>query len=61
MAKLITHLLVFAIGAGVGVYWGVHNPTDAVRLSNLEQAKMEQAKQVLTVPVQPVTPSPTTP
>jgi hypothetical protein len=43
VVKLITHSVVFLAGAGVGVYWGVHNPTAAANLSDLESAKVQQA------------------
>jgi hypothetical protein len=43
MIKLITHAAVFLIGAGAGVYWGVHNPTTAANLSEIESAKVHQA------------------
>jgi hypothetical protein len=43
MIKLITHAAVFLIGAGAGVYWGVHNPTAAANLSDIESAKVQQA------------------
>jgi hypothetical protein len=46
MFKVVTHVLVFAIGAGVGVYWGVHNPTEAQKAADFEQARIEQAKQL---------------
>jgi len=57
MFKLIGHVVVFAIGLGVGVYWGVHNPTDAVRLANIEQAKIDLARQQVLKATNP-TPAP---
>lgn len=43
MFKLIGHLVVFVVGAGVGVWWGVHHPEQAQNLAAVEQAKIEQA------------------
>jgi CHASE3 domain sensor protein len=57
MFKLITHVLVFAIGAGAGVYWGVNHPSQAQQVEMREQARIDQAKQVLTnVTKPPATP-----
>jgi flagellar basal body-associated protein FliL len=40
--KLVVHLVVFAIGAGVGVWWGVNHPQQAQNIAAVEQAKMNQ-------------------
>ena len=45
MFKIITHVLVFAVGAGAGVYWGVNHPSQAQNVANVEQAKIDQVKQ----------------
>lgn len=37
--KLIALLLGLALGFGVGVYWGVHHPTEAASLSAAEERK----------------------
>jgi hypothetical protein len=42
MFKLIGHLVVFVIGAGLGVWWGVHNPVQAQNVAAVEEAKMNQ-------------------
>jgi hypothetical protein len=34
--KLIVHFVVFALGAGLGVYWGVHHPDEASQVSDFE-------------------------
>ena len=51
MFKLIGHAVVFVVGAGVGVYWGVHHPVQAANLSDIESTKIQaavaQAKQTL--------------
>ncbi len=51
LVKLITHSAVFLVGAGAGVYWGVHNPVQAANVSSIETAKIQaavaQAKQQL--------------
>ncbi len=47
MFKLITHVLVFALGAGAGVYWGVNHPSQAQQIEMREQARIDQAKQAI--------------
>ena len=37
--KLIVLLVGLAAGFGIGVYWGVHHPTEAATLSAQEEAK----------------------
>jgi hypothetical protein len=44
MIKLITHLLIFVIGAGVGMAWGVHHPQEAQNLDLRIQKEVAQAK-----------------
>jgi hypothetical protein len=43
MLKLIGHAVVFVIGAGSGVYWGVHHPVAAANISDTESAQIQQA------------------
>ncbi len=43
MFKLIGHAIFFALGAGAGIYWGVHHPTQAADLANDESVKIQQA------------------
>jgi hypothetical protein len=43
MFKIISHAVIFLAGAGAGVYWGVHHPTQAASLSDMEAAKAQQA------------------
>jgi hypothetical protein len=45
MFKLISHLVIFALGAAVGVYWGVNHPSDAQRIADQEAADVALAKQ----------------
>jgi hypothetical protein len=42
--KLISHLILFALGAGAGVYWGVNHPDLAAREHLKIQAAVSQAK-----------------
>jgi hypothetical protein len=41
--KLVTHLVVFALGIGAGIYWGVQHPTAAADLAGREQLKIQAA------------------
>jgi hypothetical protein len=43
MFKIIGHLVVFVVGVGAGVWWGVNNPTEAAKLAGGEQARIQQA------------------
>ncbi len=43
MFKLIGHLVVFGVGTAVGVWWGVHHPTQAQDFAAIEDAKIQQA------------------
>jgi hypothetical protein len=43
MFKLLTHVLIFLVGAGAGVWWGVNHPSDAARIADTEQLRVEQA------------------
>jgi hypothetical protein len=43
MFKHIVHLIFFAAGAGVGIWWGVNHPTQAADIAAQEQIKMQQA------------------
>lgn len=45
MIKLAIHLVVFAIGAGVGVWWGVNHPQQAQNIAAMEQTYIAQGKQ----------------
>jgi hypothetical protein len=42
MLKLIGLVVVFAIGAGAGVWWGVYHPAQAADMVNDEQLKISQ-------------------
>jgi hypothetical protein len=42
--KLILHLIVFAAGAGLGVWWGVNHPSEAQNVAAREEAAAAQAK-----------------
>jgi hypothetical protein len=44
MFKLISHVLTLAIGASLGIWWGVYHPVAANNLVQEEQAKIAQAK-----------------
>jgi hypothetical protein len=37
--KLILHLIVFAVGAGVGIWWGANHPTEAQNISAQEEVQ----------------------
>jgi hypothetical protein len=41
--KLISHLLIFALGICAGIYWGVNHPTAAAKLTSREQIKIQAA------------------
>ncbi len=48
MIKMIVLLLGLAVGFGGGVYWGVHHPDDARKLSDAEERKvLEKQKELL--------------
>ena len=62
MIKLITHVLVFAVGAGAGVYWGVNHPSQAQHIADMEQARIDQARlQASKLGNQPMQPQPASP
>jgi hypothetical protein len=44
MFKLISHVLMLAVGASLGVWWGVYHPVAAANLVQQEQAHIAQAK-----------------
>jgi hypothetical protein len=44
MFKLISHVVVLAVGASLGMWWGVYHPVAAANLVQQEQAKIAQAK-----------------
>jgi hypothetical protein len=44
MLKLISHVLVLAVGASLGVWWGVYHPVAAADLVQREQADIAKAK-----------------
>jgi len=37
--RLVVHVLLFAAGAGAGVYWGVNHPTQAVTVETQERVQ----------------------
>jgi hypothetical protein len=44
--KLLFHLIVFAAGAGVGIWWGVNHPMEAQNISaqeEIQSAKIQAA------------------
>jgi hypothetical protein len=43
MFKIISHVALLAVGAGIGVWWGVHHPDEAATVSATEEAKIQQA------------------
>jgi hypothetical protein len=43
MFKHIVHLIFFAAGAGVGIWWGVNHPKEAQDVAAQEQVKVQQA------------------
>jgi hypothetical protein len=42
--KFIVHVLIFAIGCGLGVLWGANHPTQAADIATKEQTAIFQAK-----------------
>jgi len=38
--KLIIHLIVFATGAGVGIWWGANHPSQAQNVASQEQQEV---------------------
>ena len=44
MFKLVSHLIILAVGASLGVWWGVYHPVAASNLVQQEQAQIAQAK-----------------
>ncbi len=44
MFKLISHVIFLAIGASLGVWWGVYHPVAASNLVQQEEAHIAQAK-----------------
>ena len=42
--KLISHLVIFVVGAGVGMAWGVHHPQAAQNLDLRIQKEVAQTK-----------------
>ncbi|MDP9174456.1 MAG: hypothetical protein M3O30_11400 [Planctomycetota bacterium] len=37
--KLLIHLIVFAAGAGLGIWWGVNHPNEAATIAQREQTE----------------------
>jgi len=35
--RLIADVVIFLVGAGLGVWWGVYHPVQAARVANVEQ------------------------
>jgi hypothetical protein len=35
--KFISHILLFLVGAALGIWWGVYHPVDVARIANAEQ------------------------
>jgi hypothetical protein len=44
MFKLISHAIFLAIGASLGVWWGVYHPVAANNLVQQEEARIARAK-----------------
>ena len=42
--KFISHLVLLAVGAALGVWWGVNHPAEAEKLTAHEQAAVSAAK-----------------
>ena len=42
--KLITHLIVFALGCGIGIWYGVNRPSQAQNIAAQEQKAVAEAK-----------------
>jgi hypothetical protein len=44
MFKLISHAVILAIGASLGIWWGVYHPVAAANLDQRVEARVAQAK-----------------
>ncbi len=44
MIRFIINLAFFAAGAGLGIFWGVHHPTEAANLARHEQIAASKGK-----------------
>jgi hypothetical protein len=42
--KLLIHLLVFAVGCGMGIWWGANHPIQAADIAQREQDKASQIR-----------------
>ncbi|MGA2443602.1 MAG: hypothetical protein ABSH08_21830 [Tepidisphaeraceae bacterium] len=42
--KHLYHLIIFAAGLGLGIWWGVNHPSEAQMVATREQAAVSQAK-----------------
>jgi hypothetical protein len=47
MIRLVLILVALAVGFGVGVYWGVKNPTQAQQLASVEEKQFIEKQKVL--------------
>jgi hypothetical protein len=44
MFKLVSHCVIFSLGAGLGVWWGVNHPTQAAIIAGREDTYITRAK-----------------
>jgi hypothetical protein len=44
MIRFIIHCLVFVVGIGLGIVWGVHHPSEAADIARREQIASSKAK-----------------
>jgi hypothetical protein len=44
MMRLLANIVCFGAGAGVGIVWGVHHPTQAADIAQREQVAASKAK-----------------
>jgi hypothetical protein len=42
--KLLIHLVVFSVGCGMGIWWGVNHPVEAANIHDLEEQKAAQIR-----------------
>ena len=42
--KLLIHLLIFALGIGLGIWWGVNHPTQAATVAARENVAISKIK-----------------
>jgi flagellar basal body-associated protein FliL len=52
MIKLIVYLVVFTVGAGLGIWWGVNHPSEAALVSSQEEIQADKIRSVAQAKIQ---------